>query len=239
MRDTIFASGAPPVRFQFDEQVAGVFDDMIRRSVPGYEYVVAMCGLFAGRLAQAGANCYDLGCSLGTTTLAMRSRIAVPDCRIVAVDNSAAMVERCRLKVAADANSVPVEVVEADIRDINFERNILTVSNYTLQFLAPEDRMPLLQRIWDSMLPGAALILSEKVTFEALANRELFREIYHDWKAGNGYSRLEISRKRDALENVLIPDTIDCHLRRLQSIGYRQAEVWFQSFNFVSIVAFK
>lgn len=238
--DNIFSEPQNKVEdFKFDEKVVSVFPDMIKRSVPGYENVIIMSGLFAERFAQPGSNLYDLGCSLGATTLAMRSRIKTENAKIIAVDNSPDMIARCREIIDADQNDIPVELVIDDIRNIDFKNNSMTVLNYTLQFLPPEDREELLRKIYDSMLPGAVLVLSEKVTFEEKQNSELFIDTYHSWKAHNGYSEMEIRQKRNALENVLIPDTIPQHIKRLEKIGFKRCELWFQCFNFMSMVAFK
>ena len=239
-KDNIFSIPQKKVEdFSFDKKVVAVFPDMIKRSVPGYENVIIMSGLFAERFARPDSNVYDLGCSLGATTLAMRSRISAPGVKIIAVDNSPDMIERCREILASDSGAAQVELVLADIRDIDFQNNSMTALNFTLQFLPPEDREPLLKRIYDSMLPGAALILSEKITFSEKRNSELFMEIYHSWKAHNGYSEMEIRQKRTALENVLIPDTVRQHTARLEKIGFKRCELWFQCFNFMSMAAFK
>ncbi|MCP3967862.1 MAG: carboxy-S-adenosyl-L-methionine synthase CmoA [Lentisphaerae bacterium] len=240
-KDDIFSKPLSRVEdFKFDQNVAAVFPDMIKRSVPGYENVIIMSGLFAERFAQSGTNLYDLGCSLGATTLAMRQRITAENCNIIAVDKSSDMVKRCREIILEDKNTTTsVDVLEADIRDINYSDNSMTVMNYTLQFLPPEDRKPLLQKIYDSMIPNAVLVLSEKVTFEEKKNSELFIDIYHAWKAHNGYTEMEIQQKRNALENVLIPDTIPQHIQRLEKVGFKRCELWFQCFNFMSMVAFK
>ena len=239
-KDEIFADQLNKIMdFKFDEQVADVFDDMINRSVPGYPEVVVMSGLFAERFVQPNSNCYDLGCSLGATTLAMRQRITQLGSRIIAVDNSEAMVEHCRSNIALDSGTVPVDVCLADIRNIEFSNCSMVVINYTLQFLPPAERSQLLRKIYDAMLPGAVLLLSEKVTFAEQQSSELFIDIYHAWKAHNGYSEMEIKQKRNALENVLIPDTIETHEQRLSSIGFKRCEIWFKCFNFISMAAFK
>jgi len=238
--DNIFSKPQNKVEdFKFDKKVVSVFPDMIKRSVPGYENVIIMSGLFAERFAQPDSNLYDLGCSLGTTTLALRSRINVPGVKIIAVDNSADMIERCKTIIDSDKSDIPVELVLDDIRNIDFKNNSMTVLNYTLQFLPPEDREGLLKKIYDSMLPGAVLVLSEKITFSEKQNSELLIDIYHSWKAHNGYSEMEIKQKRNALENVLVPDTIPQHITRLEKIGFKRCELWFQCFNFMSMVAFK
>jgi tRNA (cmo5U34)-methyltransferase len=239
-KDEIFADPANKIAdFKFDEQVADVFDDMINRSVPGYREVVIMSGLFAERFVQPNSNCYDLGCSLGATTLSMRQRITQSGCRIIAVDNSAAMIEHCRSNIVPDEGLVPVDIILEDIRNIDFSTCSMAVVNYTLQFLPPSERQQLLQKIYDAMLPGAVLLLSEKVTFEEAQLSEMFIDIYHAWKAHNGYSELEIKQKRNALENILIPDTIATHRQRLADVGFKRCEIWFQCFNFISIAAFK
>ena len=238
--DNIFSKQQNKVEdFKFDQKVVSVFPDMIKRSVPGYENVIIMSGLFAERFAQPNSNLYDLGCSLGTTTLAMRSRINAPGAKIIAVDNSADMLERCKTIIDSNKSDIPVELVLDDIRNIDFKNNSMTVLNYTLQFLPPSEREGLLKKIYDSMLPGAILLLSEKITFSEKQNSELLIDIYHSWKAHNGYSEMEIKQKRNALENILIPDTIPQHIARLEKIGFKRCELCFQCFNFMSMVAFK
>jgi len=238
--DNIFSEQQNKVEdFKFDKKVVSVFPDMIKRSVPGYENVVIMSGIFAERFAQPDSNLYDLGCSLGTMTLSMRSRINAPGVKIIAVDNSPDMLKKCKTIIDADKSDIPVELVLDDIRNIDFKNNSMTILNYTLQFLPPDDREGLLKRIYDSMLPGAILLLSEKISFSEKQNSELLIDIYHSWKAHNGYSEMEIKQKRAALENVLITDTIPQHIARLEKIGFKRCELWFQCFNFISMVSFK
>ncbi|KAA3663313.1 MAG: carboxy-S-adenosyl-L-methionine synthase CmoA [Chloroflexi bacterium] len=225
--------------FRFDENVVQVFPDMINRSVPGYELTLPLIGLIAARYAQPHSNIYDLGSSLGAVTLEMRHRITRPGCRIVAVDNSAAMIARCQEILDQDDGPIPVDLVESNIQDCPIERASVVILNFTLQFIAPADRKRLLQKIYANMLPGAALVLSEKVVFSDAAQNERFIKIHHDFKRANGYSDLEVSQKRTALENVLIPDTISEHQHRLQAAGFANADVWFQAFNFMSILSLK
>ncbi len=225
--------------FQFDHKVAAVFPDMISRSVPGYSTIVAMTGVLAERYATDGSNLYDLGCSLGASTISMREKLVAKDCKIVAVDNSDAMIDRCRHIVALDDNPTKVELIEGDIQDISIENATVVVLNFTLQFLPINDRKQLLQRIFDGMKPGGILVLSEKVKFADPHLQELNTDLHHSFKRANGYSDLEIAQKRTALENVLIPETLDEHEARLKAIGFKACDVWFQCFNFASLVAVK
>ncbi len=227
------------VDFAFDERVASVFPDMIRRSVPGYGDIVALLGLFAEQYAQKGSTLYDLGCSLGAATLSLRRRIQTSGCRIVAVDNAMAMVERCRENIATDLSSTPVEVVCADMRDVVFSNASVVVLNFTLQFLAPDDRLTLLQRIHAGMLPGGVLVLAEKLRIADKQSQQFQERMHLAFKRANGYSELEISQKRSALEKVLIPETLGQHCERLVQAGFSRTEPWFQAFNFGAIAAFK
>jgi len=239
-RDRIYAVPQTPVAdFVFDERVAAVFPDMIRRSVPGYATVVNMLGLLAERFVQVDSNCYDLGCSLGAATLSMRRRIAVPGCRIIAVDSSRSMIERCREYIDADASPVPVDIVCGDIREQPIERASLVVLNFTLQFIPPQERLTLLEHIFDGMLPGGALVLSEKLEFADEAEQAFQEGMHLAFKRANGYSDLEISQKRSALDRVLVPDNLDQHRQRLERAGFRRVHLWFQCFNFSSMIAFR
>lgn len=223
----------------FDERVAEVFPDMIQRSVPGYSNIISMIGMLAERFVQPDSKVYDLGCSLGAATLSMRRNIHVSGCEIIAVDNSPAMVERCRRHIDAFRADTPVNVIEADILDVDLKDASMVVLNFTLQFLQPADRQRLLNQVYKGMRPGAALVLSEKFSFSDADVGELLFNMHHDFKRANGYSELEISQKRSMLENVMLTDSVETHKTRLHQAGFEHAEVWFQCFNFGSLIAIK
>ena len=228
-RDRLFDTPRQLVDFAFDETVAAVFPDMIRRSVPGYETVVALTGLLAARHLGKGGRCYDLGCSLGASTLAVLRAMGTAPSEIVAVDSSAAMLEKARRLPGFDER---VEWVEADVREIPIDRAQVVILNYVLQFLPPEDRLPLLRRIRAGMSRDGVVIVSEK-----LAAGEYFDGLHVDFKRANGYSELEVSQKRAALENVMRIDPEDTHLARFREAGFHDARVWFRCLNWASFVA--
>lgn len=239
-KDAIFAEPLAHIQdFRFDDQVADVFPDMIQRSVPGYQTIIQTIGKLSGRFEQANSNYYDLGCSLGAATLAMRRNITAANSRIIAVDNSSAMVERCERHLQAFRSDIPVEVKLADIRQQPIEQAAIVVINFTLQFLPKEDRDTLINRVYQGLKPGGLLILSEKFINNDPLTNDLLVELHHDFKRANGYSELEISQKRSALENVMKPDTLPEHQQRLQQAGFTSQTLWFQCFNFCSMVAIK
>ncbi|WP_461518701.1 carboxy-S-adenosyl-L-methionine synthase CmoA [Porticoccus sp.] len=225
--------------FRFDRAVASVFPDMIKRSVPGYETIIAMTGTLAERYAQPGSRCYDLGCSLGASTIAMRHHIAHDDCQIFAVDNSEAMLAQCRAILEQDDGQIPVELVCDDVQNVEVSDASMAVLNFTLQFIPVPQRRELLHHIADGLRPGGVLVLSEKVAFEDPQHQQLMIELHHNFKRANGYSDLEISQKRSALEDVLIPETLAVHRQRLRDAGFSSVDVWFQCFNFASLIAIK
>lgn len=149
------------------------------------------------------------------------------------------MVERCRRHLDAFKAQTPVDVIEGDIRNIAIENASMVVLNFTLQFLEPDDRQLLLNKIWQGLKPGGALVLSEKFSFEDAEVGELLFNMHHDFKRANGYSELEISQKRSMLENVMLTDSVETHKKRLKQAGFEHAELWFQCFNFGSLVAVK
>ncbi|CAM3167624.1 MULTISPECIES: carboxy-S-adenosyl-L-methionine synthase CmoA [Vibrio] len=239
-KDTIFSAPIDKIGdFTFDERVVEVFPDMIQRSVPGYSNIISAIGMLAERFVKPNTQVYDLGCSLGAATLSIRRHIQQEGCNIIAVDNSHAMVERCKLHVNAYRSDTPVEVIEADIRDIEISNASMVVLNFTLQFLSPEDRYSLLEKIYAGLRPGGILIVSEKFVFNNESAHELLIDLHHDFKRANGYSELEISQKRSAIENVMLPDSIELHKERFAKLGFSSFEVWFQCFNFGSMFAIK
>ncbi|MCH8073110.1 MAG: carboxy-S-adenosyl-L-methionine synthase CmoA [Proteobacteria bacterium] len=239
-QDRIFAEMAAEAgSFEFNDDVAEVFPDMLRRSIPGYEASIRAIGTLASRYVQPGSRCYDLGCSLGAATLAMQQNISLPGCQIIAVDLAPAMIQRCREIIAASDSDVDVLIVEDDVRQITIEQASMVVMNYTLQFLSLEERDAMIGNIFDGLNDGGILVLSEKVLDEDDEVEKLLVAMHHEFKRQNAYSDLEISRKRTALENVLIPETISMHRTRLENAGFRHVGIWLRQFNFVSIIATK
>ncbi len=239
-RDDLFASPLGNVpRFVFDRAVVDVFPDMIQRAVPGYQTIINLSGELAARFVQPHSNCYDLGCSLGASSLAIRQQIDQPGVTIIAVDNSPAMLERCQTLLDNHSSETPVQLREADICDIDITNASLVVMNFTLQFIPLNKRQALLEKIYAGLRPGGCLVISEKLLFEPESLNQLLSELHHQFKSAQGYSDLEISQKRDSIENVLIPETLDSHISRLRACGFKSASPWFQCFNFASLVAIK
>ena len=238
--DNIYASPlARMVDFRFDERVADVFPDMIQRSVPGYGTLITNIGIIASHYAQNGSDCFDLGCSLGAVTLSMRQRIKADNCRIIAIDNSAAMIERAQRIITEDNNRVPVVLKQEDIAESSITNASVVVMNFTLQFIDPALRDDLIKKIYAGLQSGGVLIISEKLAFADQNSQHIQQQLHLDFKRANGYSDLEISQKRSALEKVLIPETAVAHHQRLQKAGFNQTEQWFQCFNFASFIAIK
>src|SRR5690554_839529 len=240
--DKLFAAPLPQVSdFVFDHNVARVFPDMIKRSIPGYPTIVENIGVIAAQYAQPDTLIYDLGCSLGAATQSMRRHLRSEGCRIIAVDNAEAMVQRCREYLSAQDSMteelVPASVVQGDILEVELQPCSVVILNFTLQFIAPQHRLAVLSRIRDALLPGGVLILSEKFRFAESNVQHHLEQVHYAFRRANGYSDLEIAQKRSAIENVMLLDTQQAHLERLQAAGFSQAYTWFQCLNFGSIMA--
>ena len=238
--DNIYAQRHSKVTdFQFDDHVASVFPDMIKRSVPGYSHIIGAIGIISKQYAQPNSNIYDLGCSLGAATISMRHRISAPGVKIIAVDSSQAMIDRSSDYLDIEDSPIPVETRCTDITSMDIENCSFAVLNFTLQFIEPNKRLQTLQNIYTGLRPGGALVISEKLAFDDPIVEKLLTDHHHDFKRANGYSDLEISQKRQAIERVLLPESETQHITRLTEAGFAHAFKWFQSFNFASFIAIK
>lgn len=237
-RDNIYADHFDSVEsFRFDENVARVFPDMIKRSAPGYITLVSLVGVIAAKLAKPDTAIYDLGCSLGAVSCSILANLQTANCKIIAVDNSEAMVAKCRENL--QNHTAKSEVLLADIRDIEIINSSVVALNYTLQFIPVKERPALLRKIADGLIPEGVLILSEKLCADTDEEQELTEKLHTAFKQANGYSDLEIARKRAALEDVLIAETFATHKERLLNAGFSRVYHWFQCLNFHSILAVK
>lgn len=237
-RDDLFATPlSDPGLFRFNASVASVFPDMINRSVPGYATVVAMTGVLAAQHARPGSHIYDLGCSWGASLLSVARESACDGCELIGIDNSQAMLSEARRHLQQFPEGNRIALQQADVIDAPLQNASVVIMNYTLQFIPVAEREPLLRRIRAAMAPGDVMILSEKLTLPDQHLNDYLIALHHDFKRQQGYSDLEIAQKRQALEDVLVPETRQAHVERLQKVGFSRCDIWFQCLNFASLIA--
>ena len=225
-------------QFSFDAQVADVFDDMISRSIPLYDDVQRIIPRLAELIDHNPVRVVDLGCSTGTSLIQLARSLPDRNLDLRGVDNSQPMLDKCREKLAANQLSDRISLACGDIQSFEFERASMVLMNYTLQFIHLDQRPQLLRRIHDGIQPGGLLLISEKVCHQQSVIDDALTELYFEFKRRNGYSQLEIARKRDALENVLIPCSVNENLDLLQEAGFRRVELLLKWFNFATFVAY-
>ncbi len=222
-------------QFEFDEQVAAVFDDMIERSVPFYRQNMELVADLILRRIKPKMRIVDLGCSTGSLLIEIARRFGA-EAEFIGIDNADAMIRRASKK--AEAFGVDVSFVCADILEFDLKECDIVISNYTLQFIRPPVRPKVVEKIADALKDGGLFFCSEKVLMEdAWLNRQII-EIYHNYKERQGYSKTEIMRKREALENVLVPYTIEENKKMLKEGGFKRVDTLFQWGNFVTMAAF-
>ena len=256
IKDTIFKRQQRPVPpFEFNEQVADVFDDMIKRSVPLYHESIIRQSRLAFHFHQPGTRIYDLGCSHGNVGMLIYDIFKERNFFMVAVDSSMPMINKYRKRIPAHVygetgSGKPsagsslkykkkINLVCGLAEDIRILSASVVIVNLTMQFIKPCKRQAFIQQIFDGLVPGGILLLTEKIVHSNSAISNLNLLFYETFKRENGYSELEISQKRDALENVLIPETLETHDKRLKDAGFSHVEVWLKWFNFASIIAVK
>jgi tRNA (cmo5U34)-methyltransferase len=238
-QDQLFVVPKPLLTdFDFGAETAAVFDDMLNRSVPFYDEVQRMIGELVADFAVDGTNIYDLGCSTGATLLQQRSLDR--NVTFVGVDSSAAMLERADAALKEAGFGHPYILREQQIdQDLVVENASVVILSLTLQFVRPLLREKVVQTIVNGLNHQGCLILVEKVlATETLINR-LFIKHYYEFKRRNGYSEIEISQKREALENVLIPYREEENTQLLRNAGFRAVETFFKWYNFCATVAYK
>jgi len=239
-RDIIFSEKDECVeKFVFNESVANVFPDMIKRSVPGYVNLISLIGVIGSHFAQDNTNIYDLGCSLGAASASFLSCFQSENCTLYAVDNSESMLSHCKEHLTGFIDKINLKISPSDIRDIDINNASVVIMNFTLQFLPLEDRLDMIRNIYLGLNPGGVLILSEKILPDNKIDTELQTILHHQFKRANGYSELEIAGKRSALENVLIAESLKTHFERLKHAGFEYIHHWQKCLNFSSILAIK
>ena len=222
-------------QFEFDNEVANVFDDMIDRSVPFYKENLKLSIDIVKNYLNNNDKILDLGSSTGTFLINL-AKLNL-NLNLVGIDNSTAMIERAKNK--AKAFGVNIKFIEEDFVNYDFGKNKLISANYTIQFIRPIKREKLISKIYNSLENNGIFLMSEKLISEDKKLNKILIDVYYDYKKKKGYSEYEISKKREALENVLIPYTEEENKEMLKNAGFRHIETIFRWCNFATFLAFK
>jgi tRNA (cmo5U34)-methyltransferase len=235
MRDKVFNKELEK-QFEFDENIASVFDDMLNRSVPFYKEVQKLIIDFINLNSKDGDRVIDLGSSTAQFLIELDSK-SRKKLELFGVDNSKPMVEQARKKVkayGAEVNLLLDDFQNIELKDFNF-----IVSNYTLQFIRPIQRPKLVKKIFEGLKDSGFFIFSEKIVFEDRKLDKDIIDIYYNYKREKGYSEYEIAKKREALENILIPFTVSENIQLCKDAGFSSVNTIFQWANFVTFIAKK
>lgn len=235
MHDKVFIKPIEK-QFEFDEQVAAVFDDMLHRSVPYYEEAMDLTRFFALAHLKEGGRLYDLGCSTASTLLSIERDLTIK-AELIGIDNSASMLEQARRKLHAFASDI--ELIESDMLTYAYKPAHVIICNYTFQFIRPPVRESLIKTLFATIESGGVLIFSEKVVSEDKRINKLLIDRYYQFKKRQGYSDYEIVQKREALENVLVPYTERENVEMIKRCGFSHCEIVFRWANFATFVAVK
>lgn len=239
LTDTVFADTGPVADFRFDEKVASVFDDMVSRSVPFYEEMQRMTCEIASDFAVPMTEIYDIGCSTGTTLLKLDKAVS-PYVGFIGIDNSAEMIRKAEEKLQQASLSRAWRLEQADMHsDFAIENASVVTMLLTLQFVRPLYRERIMQRIHHGLNRNGCVILIEKLVVEDSRVNRIYIDHYYDFKRRNGYSETEIAKKREALENVLVPYRYEENHALLKNAGFRVVEEFFRWYNFSGILAVK
>jgi len=235
MKDKVFNKPIEK-KFEFDEAVASVFDDMLSRSVPFYDEVRKLVISLILSEQKEGLKILDLGSSTAKFLLDLHSKMDVT-MQLKGLDNSQAMLDRAEQKCQAFGANIELEF--ADMLRYEYDQEDVIVANYTLQFIRPMQRVELIKKLYDGLSDDGIFIFSEKVVFKDKKLDKEMIDIYYDYKKEQGYSEYEIAQKREALENVLIPFTIEENIQMCKDAGFKSVDTIFQWSNFVTFVSRK
>lgn len=242
-QDTLFQAANRVQDFCFDERVAAVFDNMVSRSVPFYNEIQRIqANLIMDFLPESGGVVCDLGCSTGTTIKHLTEHTLCPaDTHFIGFDNSDPMLDKARVKLSGQIDAGRVSLQTADLGCIDALPDChAVILNWALQFVRPIGREHLLKTIYAALKPGGILLLSEKILAKDAVFNRLYIDHYLQFKRSqSGYTDVENQRKREALENVLIPYRLDENYALLERAGFAQSDTYFQWFNFVCFIAIK
>jgi tRNA (cmo5U34)-methyltransferase len=237
--DRLFTVPRRAFDFNFGEETARVFDDMVSRSVPFYGEIQRMVCEIASSFAVSNTNIYDIGCATGTTLKSLDT-IIDPGVHLIGIDNSDDMLAKAEEKLKRSDKNRDIRFINADLNyPVQFNNSSAVIMLLTLQFVRPLKRKRLVKDIHKGLRDDGCLILVEKVTGTSTLLNRLFIEYYYNYKRRMGYSDMEIAQKRESLENILIPYHHEENRNLMLEAGFRYVDEFFRWYNFSGLVAVK
>ena len=238
-KDRLFSKKMKPSSFSFNQEVAEVFPDMLERSIPGYRTTIDSIRFLASKYSRKETNCYDLGCSLGASSIALGEGSAKNDCNVIAIDKSSSMTKSFSEIIKREKLDLNIHIFNEDVLDSRITNASIVIMNFTLQFIRKQDRQFLIDKIYNGLNDGGLLLLSEKIIEGDKNINKLLIDLHENFKIENLYTKEEIQNKKESIKNVLIEDDISTHKSRLSKSGFTKFGIWLQHFNFASFIAVK
>lgn len=224
-------------KWEFDEEVTNVFDDMLERSIPDYSNMRNLVHKLTLKYAKKGTIIMDLGCSTGE---AIRKSVEkLKDNFFVGLEVSAPMRRKAQESFKKFNN---VEIINQDLREglPSYDKKISVIlSVLTIQFTPIEYRLNIIKNIYQSLSKGGVFIFVEKVLGETAEIDNTFVELYYDLKGENGYTQEKIQKKRKSLEGVLVPVTSSWNIELLKKAGFEDIDCFWRDLNFAGYIAVK
>jgi tRNA (cmo5U34)-methyltransferase len=242
----------PTGPWTFDAEVARVFDDMVARSIPDYVTMRHLVQDLAAAYVLEGSTVVDLGVATGEGLVRVMAgppadradatrRPTPTGVDYVGIDNSPDMLARAHERL----DGLPgVTLIRHDLSlglppaVYKHESASVVLDVLTSHFIPLDRRYRLFRQVYDVLGTGGVFITVAKVAPTGPFDK-LFTTLYHDFKAGEGYSREEIAAKARSLEGVLVPDRSAWLGQQLWGAGFAHAECFWRHLNFAGFIALK
>ena len=235
MQDNLFNENHQG-KFTFNEDVANVFDDMLNRSIPFYRDNLKLNAKILSKYIKDGDKVYDIGSSTLNFLLYFEQNFKIK-ADLIGIDNSKPMIKKATNKIKSYNSNI--NLIFGNIENIELKPSQAIVSNYTLQFIDKDKRSEVIKKIFNSLNDNGIFLVSEKVISNNKKLNENLIEIYHNYKQDKGYTITQIEKKKEALENILTPLSLDENMSMLKKVGFKEVEVLFKWANFSTFLAIK
>lgn len=209
-------------KFSFD--TIGNFDEHIEKSIPNYNILIDCILSMSEYFITKDSIIYDLGCSTGKFLKSIRH------------DN---------LKIGYDESSImPIHDHDIEFKNVDLNSSFeiknssIVYSVFTMQFLGRNSRENYCNTVYNGLNKGGAFILCEKVYQEDGLLQEILSFTHYDYKRDN-FSSEEILLKEVDLRHIMKPNTIKENIELLRNAGFTKITQFWQSYNFVGLIAIK
>tara|TARA_Y100000589_G_scaffold118994_1_gene113237 strand:+ start:12378 stop:13076 length:699 start_codon:yes stop_codon:yes gene_type:complete len=219
--------------WDFEDISLDDFEKHISKSVPCYHLTHKLGLELSDFFCKPNTNVFDIGSTSGSFINSLLERHNDKDINFNGIEISTSMYSQSVLRYPK------INFYNEDVRDCDLHNSSFISSYYTIQFINPQYRQKLINKIFESLNWGGGFLMFEKVRAPDARFQDYMIQIYNEFKLSNEFTPSHIMSKSRSLKGVLEPFSTAANIEMLQRAGFKDIMTVYKYISFEGFLAIK